>query len=378
VKDKLHEKIASNALGALQPPSARLFDEGYLHRGVRYNDMPGGSENDYLDVLHFGADFKGHDTKTLVWNSHYGCLQMWHSMAPAFEPQNVPDKGQVTNVLFTQADVRRLIRTHLKYMWQRFVDEKQNKNARSFWIGKMLHLVGDSYAGGHAVRGWMQEWHEGRSHVDPFRNLDNFDGQSLRTLSTSGFCGWLLYFQGYGAQHGNDEHAAMDHDPTDVLKGAGRTDAALRSRGVRCATSANVVILNAAAKCISGAGSCFFDLALKPAFKEWYRLSVPAAISGGSLASMADKDIANNAAYAAVKIVYTDLTGAKIDSQVWAPKYESTQEKATGEWMWTELPLATPICPKDMTARSGLLKAKKPFMDFHNTNNQYKDPLHLM
>jgi len=156
--------------------------------GLQYPDMPiGGSsvaalgddltKPDHVTAGTFGAFFKAGAAgarNTFVAQTHYGCLQFWHAMAP--EPY-VGGKYKV----WSNTAMSGLVKASTLRIWKVAVAKLKagNKNLAEFHLGRILHTIGDSFAPGHAVRGPTA-------------------------------CGKVLVWQEYNAQKGNEAHAGSD------------------------------------------------------------------------------------------------------------------------------------------------------------------------
>jgi hypothetical protein len=115
---------------------------------------------------------------SFIAQTHFGCLQYWHAMAP--EPY-VGGRYKV----WSNANLSQLIKNAMQRIWNvvvRFV-RARNFNMAEFHLGRILHTIGDSYAKGHTARG-------------------------------PSACGPILVFQEYNAQKGNNLHAAGDKPRT--------------------------------------------------------------------------------------------------------------------------------------------------------------------
>jgi hypothetical protein len=172
-------------LEAMHKPTAMIM-------GLQYPDMPIGGADvmklgddlttpDHVTAGTFGTFFKAGSLgarNTFVSQTHYGCLQFWHAMAP--EPF-VGGKYKV----WTNAALSELIKNGAKRIWAVAVDhlKRGNKNMAEFHLGRILHTIGDSYAKGHTTRGPSS-------------------------------CGKIFIFQEYNAQKGNEAHGSGDKPAT--------------------------------------------------------------------------------------------------------------------------------------------------------------------
>lgn len=156
----VHESITKQAA---QIASKRLnctiyFDEK-LDKGVAWPDVPCGNENSvetcYSDMLYVMAQNKTKmtrkwiDKNSIVYKSHFGEYQFWHSMAPP---------GDFTNAQVVDKIVEQAKKWYIKAQEV----EKANKDKAKqlnlyhyyglFHIGKILHMVQDSYSPSHVNR----------------------------------------------------------------------------------------------------------------------------------------------------------------------------------------------------------------------------------
>jgi len=372
LKDAVHEAIGSTALNQLHVDThgqaKQKFDWNTMQNGIRWPDMPTGKVNEHLPVLLFTKDFTGNDFTTLVKNSHYGCLQHLHSMCPAFVPRQV-DGVQVDNVFFTNADVKSFLIGQFKYLYSSAVKAvAANDMAHySHRLGTMMHMLGDSYAPGHCPRGTVTKYGvDGR--VTPAINtvparLNTIGTDPLDSITER--CGTVINFQGYGTQHGNDEHGARDHDPKDVIKGATRKDKPVRTQLIRCAVSANYRLLKLFFPCILAKGlgpTCSVDL-LSPLLEEIFRLALPNELAGGSDLEMADPKYPKDK-FELMPYTWTNVIGESKDSQMVSPKMPTPLPPNARRW--TNIPHDTSLCAP-IKARTGLLSLQQvPFTDFYN------------
>jgi hypothetical protein len=128
---KVHEAITKEAARLADMPYSRLLS------GVRWNDLPSQSpvELDYSSVV--PAIGTINKAGTIANDSHYGKYQIWHSMTPYDGTARVYSNGEVKNLIINQA-----------IEWY----EKAQSTGDSFHLGKVLHMVQDSYSRSHVVR----------------------------------------------------------------------------------------------------------------------------------------------------------------------------------------------------------------------------------
>jgi len=373
-KDKLHELIAYSALDELcSVLSVRCeanWRQSYLKTGVRWNDMPTGNKNDFLNLRHFKTDFDAKGA-TVVFNSHYGCLQHIHAMAPVLNSRN----GLTENVHFTNAEVLLLIEKQMEFWWDKAVEAAYaatpDPSTYSHYIGHILHTFGDSYAPGHTVRGYLRSWggQMKNSDVIPARFPGTFEGADLTVMSEH--CGYIITFQGYGPQHDNEEHSETDHMTDDrANKVKNRPDKAVRYRLVQCSIAANYHVLARFNRCINGQvqkSGCTYTALLKPVVDLHFRLSLPNERAGGSNKYMADPQL-DATKYDLIAVVYSDVVNTVHNAdadKIYVPK------QMQGDKTWTQgtaasIPATTSLCVA-MTARTGQLAGTLvPFTEFIN------------
>jgi len=240
--EQVHETISRKAFEKQSTQVQNLFKLDQLKRGVRWNDMPVGSDqNDdisdgYLDVDTFLRIFFITKTKRdLLYASHFGCLQHIHSMCPImFEDSG---KKPMEQAIFTNAEVRKLIFDQLRYWWKELVANYKDKERLSWTTGKILHAIQDAYPRGHAARS-----------------------------DTASSCGKVILFQGYTAQEGNDLHKLSDYSPFKLPESEKGNKASLQSR-YNCAINDSASLLRFVAACVMAKGkgaACDFDATVVP------------------------------------------------------------------------------------------------------------------
>jgi len=298
-----------------------------LLEGIRWPDMPS-SDGPIVGVLAFKADFKA-DKRVVLSQSHYGCLQHWHSMAPTVFP-GTDGQTASTQVVFSNAEVKHLIKAQLVAWWTAAVAAKTDSTQAAYNIGRILHTIGDSFPAGHTVRD--------STNVAPAALPTNF--QVGGTVPTT--CGRIAYFQGYGAQHGKDTHADHDHDnlqnrDAELFLCAKYYVEAFLKMWDYCAAATTVTTVT---------GNCAFPDAL---FDTCYSLSHPDFIAGGALDGYQGKDAGTH---------HTKTTVGPWE--VWIPK--STARRAGSS--------QTSICPTDLKARpsGSILGDPVAFSGYVNTD----------
>jgi len=298
-KEKAHEAItiAANKQGI-------NLDEKSLVNGVRWNDMPEGAIGDpkkgideteeakmikegHLDIDTFLRIFKlTHTPDDLVFATHYGCLQFWHSMSPVQRQQSTLKAD--TRLVFTNRDVKGLILAQMQQWWSRGVTlaNKGNKNGATWYWGHILHSIQDSFARGHAFR-----------------------------TTTSSDCGKVVMFQGYDCQN-SDVHGKADYSPNSGSRD--KNDAMLNKRW-NCAIDYTKYVLTAMKACIT-TKSCAWAPIRSWLDKTVYSLSNPNNLAGGTHPDFAAKDV-----------VAKGFKQEKIQNiNFWVPKSTNNWSKARG------------------------------------------------
>ncbi len=156
----VHESITKQAAEiASKRLNCNIYFDAKLDKGVAWPDVPCGNENSvetcYGDMLYVMAQNKTKitrkwiDKNSIVYKSHFGEYQFWHSMAPPGD--------------FTNAQVVDKIVEQAKEWYDKAQEiEKANKEKAKqlnlyhyyglFHIGKILHMVQDSYSPSHVHR----------------------------------------------------------------------------------------------------------------------------------------------------------------------------------------------------------------------------------
>jgi YD repeat-containing protein len=76
-------------------------------------------------------------TNTLVYRSHFGDLQYWHSMSPSSSMTNMEVRERIIGQMLE---------------WYQHASNAEDRTVGLFHIGKILHTVHDSYSPSHTVR----------------------------------------------------------------------------------------------------------------------------------------------------------------------------------------------------------------------------------
>lgn len=125
-KGAVHESIAKEAAKLAKVPYTTA-----LEKGVEWPDVPSTKpgETNYPGLINGDLYKKG----TITNDSHYGQNQFWHSMAPPGKLKN----GEVLDKIVNQA-----------VQWY----EQAQKEENIFHVGKVLHIVQDSFSEAHTMR----------------------------------------------------------------------------------------------------------------------------------------------------------------------------------------------------------------------------------
>jgi len=202
----------------------------------------------------------------MVFNTHFGCLSHLHSQASTVEPESrgVPVDQMI---MFSNQETKDQIMGQARAWWQKAVQIRSNAARVSDYIGHILHMVTDSYAAGHALRGTEKTILALNENVIKAGPLKVNNDQ----------CGKVYYFQGYPAQAGNNAHGNNDHIPS-----SGRN-----LMLYQCATYYAYVILRAFDLCASGPSgnaNCNFNTIVGPLLNnEVYNLAAPNVMAGGAV-----------------------------------------------------------------------------------------------
>jgi len=125
----IHEKLTEQAA-----KNAKVRFSGAMDKGAAWPDVPC-QDPKAVKGCYAGTCWNEHRSGTLANRSHHGDLQFWHSMAPTSD--KVLSNGQVVDKIVQQAKE-----------W--YTEGVTGRN--DFPIGKMLHMVQDSYSASHVVR----------------------------------------------------------------------------------------------------------------------------------------------------------------------------------------------------------------------------------
>jgi len=226
--------------------------------GVQYPDMPIGgaamqqlgddlTAPDHVNVATFGTFFLAGEATgdtsgrhTFVSQTHFGCLQFWHAMAPE------PYIDGTHYKQWTNGDLSSLIKNAMQRIWGVMVAHvAHNRPLAEFHLGRILHTIGDSFAKGHTVRGETPA------------------------------CGPIFVFQEYNAQKGNKAHDGQDKPDNN-------------RPGFTCTVNHIHMVMQHYAACVAAAGvgvPCAYPPALDAIFN--IDNSVALKIAGGAIAAFA-------------------------------------------------------------------------------------------
>lgn len=126
---EVHERITRKA--------AELADMSYgnMIEGVQWPDLPSNTPEKIANPIKTYFDLKKPDTITN--KSHFGEYQIWHSMTPDNGTGKIYSNGEVKDLIINQA--------------VKWYEQAQN-TGNTFHLGKVLHMVQDSYSHSHVMR----------------------------------------------------------------------------------------------------------------------------------------------------------------------------------------------------------------------------------
>jgi len=139
----MHEQITKKAA-----KDAGITYDNALELGCEWPDLPCESEHT-VDICYTAAIEMETVKHSKAYKSHYGSYSYWHAMSPGSHMTN----QQVKDKMLTQAE--KWYNNGLKYKgsksgkWRFFNTFKDNG---LFYIGKLLHMIQDSYTQSHAFR----------------------------------------------------------------------------------------------------------------------------------------------------------------------------------------------------------------------------------
>lgn len=149
---KVHENITKEA--------ARRADMSYgnMIEGVQWPDLPSNDPEKTANPIKTYFDLKKPDTITN--DSHLGKYQFWHSMAPDDGTGRVYSNGEVKDIIINQA-----------VEWY----EQAQTTGHNFHLGKILHMVQDSYSHSHVIR-------DENGKIRNFQSYNEQDGHEHGTV----------------------------------------------------------------------------------------------------------------------------------------------------------------------------------------------------
>jgi hypothetical protein len=313
--DVMTDNAAANAAARLKgkgpghellvpSPLPSSLDAVAVNDGVRFNDLPSVNEK-VLGAVAFLKDFlAGEKPDTAnhndaVFNTHFGCLQHWHSMAPSVEPESKGKKPR-DQIVFSNAEVKYLIIRQAQDWWRQAVAAKNNKKMASKNIGRLLHMMMDSWPQGHVLRG--------TESIKPTLPSDITAGAPIIPNT----CGKVYYFQGYPAQAGCAKHGDVDHEP----KSGGRNKDLWD-----CAKYYSFVIARSFHLCATGNKYCAFPTAI---FDAIYNLGYPAVLAGGATDTFQGPKASED---------FVKSTSAIPGQAVWIPKSTKRRQSASAQYL---------------------------------------------
>jgi hypothetical protein len=129
---KVHENITKEAIRRADMTFGRLID------GVKWPDAPDEDENKKPNWESYARLVTQIKTPGTITNdSHFGKYQIWHSMTPDDGTGRVYSNSEVKDLIINQA-----------MEWY----EKAQSTGDTFHLGKVLHMVQDSYSRSHVMR----------------------------------------------------------------------------------------------------------------------------------------------------------------------------------------------------------------------------------
>lgn len=125
----VHEDITKEAAKLAKVPYTKA-----LEKGVEWPDVPSkeAGETNYWGLTPLFGSM--HKKGTITHDSHYGKNQFWHSMTPSDKSYT---NGEVLDKIVAQAKD-----------WYALAQKEKN----IFHVGKILHMVQDSYSESHTIR----------------------------------------------------------------------------------------------------------------------------------------------------------------------------------------------------------------------------------
>lgn len=198
----VHENITKQAA-----KKAGLKYDYRLDEGCAWPDVPCGDENS-VETCYYATWRDEHKEGTMAYRSHHGDLQFWHSMAPA---------GDFTN----QEVVDKIVDQAIKWYKKAISVKKANTDAKEknyhglFHMGKILHMVQDSFSDAHIIR----------DNLGRIKNIQSYNNQDAHKHGQSDAIDpkdWT-WAQKYGPK--KDGVSIYDANDDQVVKIKGAKDA---------------------------------------------------------------------------------------------------------------------------------------------------------
>jgi hypothetical protein len=336
--DKVHEDIVDSAFGMLSSMEKAVFNQGKFTDGVRFPDMPcRACDGTYLDSVPFLADFKlPSNRRQLVYNSHYGCLQHWHSQGSVMVPADLSNPDGANRIVFSNTDLKGFMIAQAEQWWN-LARATSSKDSRTWNLGRLLHIVADSFPRGHTLRDNTNTYPYGTS-TDPYDPAGK--GKTMATA-----CGKIWYFQGYDAQKGQDAHAAADKQPTPGHQDYNR---------LQCAKYYSWKLMRLMAQCggTPNGGACAWSNAKIVLDEVWQLASWSAGRkTAGSVAAFAGPGLSGKG-YQSVSYNLGTTT-----VNVWEP---------TSAKLWSSASGYQSLCPPIVGKATTLGYKEDAFTDFNN------------
>lgn len=147
----VHESITKKAAKLADMPYGNMIE------GVEWPDLPSSNPEKTLGLYTTYRDLE--KSGTITNDSHHGKYQIWHSMAPDDGTGRVYNNGEVKDLIIKQA-----------IEWY---EQAQSTN-NTVHLGKVLHMVQDSYSHSHVMR-------DENDKVKSFQSYNEQDGHEHGT-----------------------------------------------------------------------------------------------------------------------------------------------------------------------------------------------------
>ncbi len=183
----IHEAITKNAAKRAGVTYDKRLDEG-----CAWPDVPCEDENS-IETCYYNTWENEHKEGTKAYESHHGSKQYWHSMAPSGDHTN----QEVIDLIINQAKIwfKKGIEIKIGDGWF-----NNGNDDGLFHIGKILHMIQDSYSLSHVQRdkdnNVIQFQGYNTQDADKHGNPDK-DGESKGAKDAEDASTWLLaYYKG--------------------------------------------------------------------------------------------------------------------------------------------------------------------------------------